>query len=82
MRVGAQTARLLPDADRLLSRRDSADAPVCAAPHGIESPRQILKRVSQVGHLPVENGANYAMLIEQEVAGAIVGVDDAHPLCR
>src|SRR5580698_5232328 len=51
-------------------------------PQGIERPAQIFQRIAQMRHFPVEDGADFAVGIEQEIARAVVAMHDANLLRR
>ena len=49
------------------------------APQRIERPCEVLDRVAEMTHLPVEDGADAPLGVEQEVARAVIAVHDREP---
>jgi hypothetical protein len=79
-RVGtcAQAARLLPERDGALAGQQPARQAVARPlPGAVQRPGEVLERIAEVHHLPVEDAADRALRIDQEVPGAEVAVHDA-----
>src|SRR5258708_14131242 len=58
-RRGFESARFLPDSDRILARDQSAAAIVVApTPDSIQTPTQILERIAKMSHLPIEDSVD------------------------
>ena len=80
--VDAQPAARLPDAQRLRLVGDAARPAVARPlPGGHERPGDVLERIAEVRHLPVEDAEDLAAAVE-EVAGAVVAVHHRDPRRR
>ena len=81
--VGLEAARLLPDRDRRFALDDAARAAVARPLPGlVERPGEVLERVAEMRHLPVEDAVDLAVVAIEEVTDAVVAVDDGNALRR
>src|SRR5579885_628794 len=77
-RVGLEPAGLLPDGNRAVARHKPA-APIilCPAPYAVQASSEVLERVTEMGHLPIQDAVDVARFVIEELPGEIVAVHDA-----
>ncbi len=81
-RFGVQAAGGFPETHRLFTFDEGADLAVLAPlPCLHERPREILERIAEMRHLPIEDSEDTVFLV-QEIAATKVAVDDADALRR
>lgn len=77
-RIDAQAAGLFPHRKRRCFRdQRSRTVVVGPPPTGVDRPGNVLVRVADMRHFPIEGAADPAVPVEQDVAGTVIAVHEA-----